>query len=413
MTRKQPFIVVLILGALTTIGPFSIDMYLPGFPSIAKDLHTSVAQVQLSLTSYFIGISVGQLLYGPLLDRYGRKRPLYIGMMVYILASIGCVFIHSVNALIGMRFLQAIGGCVSLVASRALVRDLFPVSETAKVFSMLMLVLAVSPMLAPTIGGYVSVAFSWHIIFVILASIAALVLLACLFFLPDGKHADTSISLKPGPILGNFYTVLKQPQFYAYALCGSIASAVTYAYIASSPDVFMDIYKVGERTYGWIFACIAASIIGSSQLNRLMLKWFTSEQLVLAALLWQLLIGTFLIMGVMNGWLGLYGLIITVFLFMAGQGFTVPNASALSIAPFSRLAGSASALLGALQLGFGSLISALVSVFNNGTTWPMVLSLTGCSILSLIVLLLCRKKIQKEPATISVEQEAGKQIVEL
>ncbi|HWJ30436.1 MAG TPA: multidrug effflux MFS transporter, partial [Flavisolibacter sp.] len=354
-----------------------------------------------------------QLLYGPLLDRYGRKRPLYIGMMVYILASIGCVFIHSVNSLIGMRFLQAIGGCVSLVASRALVRDLFPVSETAKVFSMLMLVLAVSPMLAPTIGGYVSVAFSWHIIFVILASIAALVLFACLFFLPDGKHADPSISLKPGPILGNFYTVLKQPQFYAYALCGSIASAVTYAYIASSPDVFMDIFKVGERTYGWIFACIAASIIGSSQLNRLMLKWFTSEQLVLAALLWQLLIGTFLILGVTNGWLGLYGLIITVFLFMAGQGFTVPNASALSIAPFSRLAGSASALLGALQLGFGSLISALVSVFNNGTTWPMVLSLTGCSILSLIVLLLCRKKNQKEPATISVEQEAGRQIVEL
>src|SRR3954447_6329348 len=113
MKHKQPFIVILILGALTTIGPFSIDMYLPGFPSIAKDLHTTIAQVQLSLTSYFIGISVGQLLYGPLLDRFGRKSPLYAGMFIYILASVGCVFIHSVNGLIGMRFLQAIGGCVS------------------------------------------------------------------------------------------------------------------------------------------------------------------------------------------------------------------------------------------------------------------------------------------------------------
>lgn len=403
MTRKQPFVVILILGALTTIGPFSIDMYLPGFPSIAKDLHTSIAQVQLSLTSYFIGISVGQLLYGPLLDRFGRKAPLYSGMLVYILASIGCVFIHSVNGLIVMRFLQAIGGCVSLVASRALVRDLFPVSETAKVFSMLMLVLAVSPMLAPTVGGYVAVSFSWHFIFVILASIAAIVLIACFFFLPDGKHADPSISLMPGPILTNFYTVIRQPQFYAYALCGSIASAVTYAYIAGSPDVFMNIYKVEERTYGWIFAFIAAAIIGSSQLNRLLLKWFTSEQLILAALVWQMVIGVILIIGVTHNWFGLYGLIFIIFLFMGGQGFTVPNASALSITPFSRLAGSASALLGALQLGIGSLISALVSVFNNGTSYPMILSLIGCSFLSLIVLLLCKRNIQKE----SVEIEPG------
>ena len=411
MTRRQHFIVILILGALSTIGPFSIDMYLPGFPSIAKDLDTTVSEIQLSLTSYFIGISVGQLLYGPLLDRYGRKLPLYIGMILYILASLGCVLIHSVHSLIFMRFLQALGGCVTLVASRALVRDLFPVSETAKVFSMLMLVLAVSPMLAPTVGGYVAVAFSWHIIFIILAVIATIVLLACLFLLPEGKKADPTLSLKPGPIINSFLTVLKQPQFYTYAASGSIASAVTYAYIAGSPDVFMDIYKVEQRMYGWIFAFIAVAIIGSSQLNRVFLKRYTSEQLIKAALVWQIIIGLFLIIGAYLNWFGLYSLIITIFLFMAGQGFTVPNASALSIAPFSRLAGSASALLGAFQLGLGSLVSALVSIFNNGTAMPMVISLTSCAILGFLILFLKDRAAKKGVGKIKVERETAKQLI--
>jgi DHA1 family bicyclomycin/chloramphenicol resistance-like MFS transporter len=405
MTRRQHFLIILILGALSTIGPFSIDMYLPGFPSIAKDLKTTVAEVQLSLTSYFIGISIGQLLYGPLLDRYGRKKPLYSGMVLYIVASLGCVFIYSVNALIAMRFLQALGGCVALVASRALVRDLFPVTETAKVFSLLMLVLAVSPMLAPTVGGYVSVYLSWHYIFIILAVIAALVLLACLFILPEGKKADPSISLKPGPILSGFFTVLKQPQFYTYTLCGSIASAITYAYIAGSPDVFMNIYKVEARVYGWIFAFIAAAIIGSSQVNRVLLKRFTSEQLIRAALVWQLMLGLILITGTIYNWFNLYSLILTIFLFMGGQGFTVPNASALSIAPFTRLAGSASALLGAFQLGLGSLVTGLVSLFNNGTAMPMVVALALCPLLSLLVLGLSTNRIKKEITRRAVEKQ--------
>ncbi|MBD0287947.1 MAG: Bcr/CflA family efflux MFS transporter, partial [Flavisolibacter sp.] len=187
MTRKQHFITILILGALSTISPFSIDMYLPAFPSIAENLHAPMAQIQLSLTSYFIGISSGQLLYGPLLDRFGRKLPLYFGLAVYVLASVGCVFVQNAEALIGLRFVQALGGCVSLVASRALVRDLFPVSETARVFSLLLLVLAVSPMLAPTVGGYVTAAFGWHTIFIILAAIGVFILLACVFYLSEGR----------------------------------------------------------------------------------------------------------------------------------------------------------------------------------------------------------------------------------
>ncbi|MCH5717034.1 MFS transporter [Niabella hibiscisoli] len=151
--NNNKFLKILLLGLLSAIGPFSIDMYLPGFPNIAKDLQTDVSNISLTLSSFFIGISAGQLLYGPLLDKYGRKKPLYFGLSLYILASLGCAVATSVNMLIVFRFLQALGGCAGMVASRAMVRDLFDVKESAKVFSLLMLVIGVSPLLAPTIGG--------------------------------------------------------------------------------------------------------------------------------------------------------------------------------------------------------------------------------------------------------------------
>lgn len=155
MTKKKHFFLILLLGSLTALGPFSIDMYLPGFPAIAKDLGTTVAKVSLSLSGFFIGISAGQLLYGPLLDRFGRKKPLYIGLVVYIIASVGCAYATTIDALIALRCIQAIGSCAAAVASVAMVRDLFPVEENAKVFALLMLVVGVSPMVAPTVGGYV------------------------------------------------------------------------------------------------------------------------------------------------------------------------------------------------------------------------------------------------------------------
>src|SRR5688572_8386217 len=154
MKGRKKFNMVVILGMLSAIGPFSIDMYLPAFPAIAADLHTTVAHIALSLSSFFIGIAAGQLLYGPLLDRYGRKLPLYIGLAVYFFASIACAFTTTADALIAMRFLQAVGGCAGMVAAQTLVRDLFPVSRTAEAFSWITLVVAVSPMIAPTVGGY-------------------------------------------------------------------------------------------------------------------------------------------------------------------------------------------------------------------------------------------------------------------
>jgi DHA1 family bicyclomycin/chloramphenicol resistance-like MFS transporter len=396
MTTKKYIQLILILGSLTALGPFSIDMYLPGFSGIAKDLHTTVAKVSMSLSSYFIGISVGQLLYGPLLDRFGRKKPLFIGLMVYILASLGCVYVADIDTFIGLRFIQAIGSCAATVASVAMVRDLFPVKDIPKVFSLLMLVLGLSPMLAPTIGGYVTEDFGWHTVFFILMCMGIAILIASQIGLPNSYKPDTSISLKPKPIISNFLKVLKEPQFYTYAFTGAIAFSGLFTYVAASPIVFMDIYHVDAKTYGWIFAFMSVSFIGSSQLNSVLLKKFSSEQMIFAALISQSVISiTFLILS-LNNLLGLYETIAMLFLFLACLGISNPNTAGLTMAPFAKNAGSASALMGAIQLGLGALASFAVGVFVKNSVTPMVVIIASTTIIAFIVLNIGKRFIKKK-----------------
>ncbi|GAB3038436.1 multidrug effflux MFS transporter [Spirosoma pulveris] len=393
MPKKTYFLLILILGSLTALGPFSIDMYLPGFPAIAKDLHTTSAKVSLSLSGFFIGISVGQLLYGPLLDRFGRKKPLYIGLIVYILASAGCALTTSINGLIGMRVIQAIGSCAAAVASVAMVRDLFPVKDNAKVFSLLLLVVGASPMIAPTIGGYVTSALGWQSVFCILTGLGIAILIAVYFGLPATYKPDETISLKPRPILRNFWQVLSEPKFYTYAFTSAIAFSGLFAYVAGSPILFMDVFHTDEKVYGWIFAFLSVGFIGSSQVNTLLLGRYKSEQIVNTALIGQVLIGlTFLAVALM-GWLTLPITIIFLFLFLCCIGFTNPNAAALSLSPFAKNAGSASALMGALQMGMGTLISVFISVFETPSALPMVLGMAGSSIIALLVLVTGRRRI--------------------
>jgi MFS transporter, DHA1 family, multidrug resistance protein len=388
MTKKKYFLTILVLGTLSAISPFSIDMYLPGFPAIAKDLNTTVANVQLSLSSYFVGISVGQMLYGPLLDRYGRKKPLYFGLALYFISSIGCTFAHSAESLVLYRFLQALGGCVGMVASRAMIRDLFPVSEIAKVFSLLMLVIGISPLLAPTIGGYVTALFGWQYVFIILAVMSGLILIAVHYTLPESRKPDKSLSLKPKPILRNFYEVLKNPQFYTYTITGSIAASGLYAYIAGSPYVFMEIYGVSEQAYGWIFASIAVGIIGASQFNTLLLRRLESEQIIVGALICQSITGILLFAGAYYGFTNLNSTIFLIFIFLCCQGFSFPNSSALALAPFSKNAGSASALMGSLQMALGAFASVMVSLLSNHTALPMTGVMALCACGSLMTLLI-------------------------
>jgi len=401
MTKTRHFFLILLLGSLTALGPFSIDMYLPGFPAIAKDLHTTVAKVSLSLSGFFIGISVGQLLYGPLLDRFGRKKPLYIGLMVYILASIGCAYASSINSLIIWRCIQAIGSCAAAVASIAMVRDLFPVSENAKVFSLLMLVVGVSPMIAPTVGGYVTTSFGWHSVFIVLMLLGLVNLLASIFGLPDSYKPDTTISLKPKPILNNFLAVLSEPQFYTYAFTGAVAFSGLFAYVAGSPLLFMDIFAVKEETYGWIFAFLSIGLIGASQVNTILLRKYSSEQLIFAALICQAITGIVFVVGSINGWFALPSTIFLLFIFLSCLGIASPNTSALSLAPFTKNAGSASALMGAVQMGLGTLASIGVSMFDTRSSLPMVAIMASTSLIALAILYFGRK-------TITNKIEAGK-----
>lgn len=393
MKGRQRFFTIFTLGLLSAMGAFSIDMYLPGFPDIARDLHTTVAHITLSITSFFIGISIGQMIYGPLLDKYGRKKPLYVGLVVYLVTSIGCAYAPSADALIGIRFLQALGSCAGLVASRALVRDIFPVSENAKIFSLLMLVLAISPIIAPTLGGYMTSLFGWQSIFFVLSFIAGLTILLVYFTLPAGRDPDPSLSLLPRPIVTSFLEVAKVPQFYTYAFAGAIASSGLYAYIAGSPFVFMELYHVSEKEYGWIFATVAMGLITASQVNTLLLRKYTSEQIIRVTLFCQCLAGIALVLGTWFHFLGLYSTIFLILIFLSTQGFAFPNSSALSLVPFSRNAGTASALMGALQLGIGAISTALVSILNNGTAMPMAAVMCACAVCSFSVLLMGRKAI--------------------
>lgn len=396
---------ILILGFLTAIGPFSIDMYLPAFPDIANELKAPVSAVMLSLSSFFIGISIGQLVYGPMLERFGRKKPLYFGLLLYMLASIGCASAMKVNSLIIFRLFQALGGCVGMVAARAMVRDLFEVKDNAKIFSTLMLVVAVSPIIAPTLGGYLTAYFGWRYIFGALIFVILIIITSVYFWLPESKAPDHEFSLKPANIFRNYIAILKESQFWVYAFSGAVAYAGLYSYISGSPYVFMIKFHVSERVYGWIFGIIAAGLIGSSQLNNLLLKHYSSDKIIRGALYFQNLMGLLLFIVSFTGLLGLYSAIILIFLFLCCQGFVFPNASALSMAPFASNAGNASALMGFIQLSIGALMSALVSFLQNNSALPMTGAMCCCSLSATLLLYIGSRKIKYQANLLLVEEE--------
>jgi len=382
MNRRQHNILILVLGSLTAIGPFSIDMYLPGFPDIARDLQTDIAHVALSLTSYFIGISVGQLAYGPLLDRYGRKKPLIAGLLLYIVAAIGCGLSPTLQWLVAQRFLLAIGSCVGIVAARAIVRDLFPPAEMAKIFSTLMLILGVSPIIAPSVGAYVAGALGWRFIFVVLAAIGALIFAAVVRHLPESRPADTSISLHPVSMTRSYFRVLKNPTFLAYGCASAAVSGGLFVYISDSPFVFMKLFGLSEQEFGLVFSLSACGVIGASQVNRLWLRMRTSREIAMVAAVAQSVVAMVLVTGVLAG-APATAIIVMLVCYLAGVGLLSPNTTALAIEPFAQYAGTASALMGSMQMAAGALGSALVSWLHDATALPMAILLTVSSLASL------------------------------
>ncbi|MCB9497445.1 MAG: multidrug effflux MFS transporter [Fibrobacteria bacterium] len=363
---------IFLLGALAAMGPFSIDTYLPAFPEIARDLGVTVGQVGFSLATYFFGICLGQLVYGPLMDRYGRRTPLLWGLALYLGASLLCAFSPTVLTLSTLRFVQALGGCAGMVAGRALVRDLFP-DEAAQVFSSLILVMGVAPIVAPSVGGWLVALWGWRSIFLFLSLVSAILFLLILRKLPDRYRPDPTHSFHPRALAKGWLAVLSQRDFLLWGIGGSFGAGGLFAYLAGSPATYMEGLGLSSRTYAWVFAINAAGLIGASQTNRWLLRHFPGDRIVRLAMLGQLLSALGLVGAVTLRFSpAVYPL---VWLFLFGQGLTYPNVSALAMAPFGRTAGSASALMGSFQMASGALLSGLVGILPGPPALPMALAM--------------------------------------
>jgi MFS transporter, DHA1 family, multidrug resistance protein len=399
MKTNNRFLTILLLGLLTTVVPFSIDMYLPAFPDIAKALGTNVSKVALSLSSFFMGIGIGQIIYGPLLDRFGRRYPMYIGLVLYCIASIACASTDSIEMLIVFRFVQALGACSATVAATAMVRDFFPPEENAKIFSFLMLVLSISPMLAPTIGSYISYTLGWAYIFVILTILIVLILIGVIFFLPQSRKGDKSISLRPVSIMKGYLTVIKEPYFYFFATIGGIAFGSLFTYISSSPGIFIEIYGLSQGQYGILFAVIAFGVIMATQVNNALLKYYKSERIILFSLIIQIVIGGLLLIISLAGYNQFWLLTSLLFVYLSSIGLIMPNASALTMKNFAENAGSASALMGFFQMGIGALATFGIGLINLQPTLAMLILIFGLSILGFVLSLFSLKLLKNSPKT--------------
>jgi len=385
-TRRQNLILILTLGILNALTPFSIDMYLPSFSAIARDLHVPVSEMAFTVSIYFIGFALGQIFYGPLLDRFGRKPPLYAGLAVYVIATLGCMSAKSMEALLLFRFLSAVGGCSASVGATAMVRDFFPPEDAAKIFSMLMLVLSVSPLLAPSVGSIVVTTANWTVIFGILAGMGLMNLLLVAYVLPKGLEPDHSVKLRLKPICENFLSILKVEQFSTYTFAGALSFTGLFVYVAGSPAIFLDGFQVSAQVYGGIFAFLAVGMIGGGQLNNLLMRRHHSAKIFKTALGFQLALGTAFFV---SEWFGLNGMGTTIgflFLILLFAGIAYPNAGALALAPFSKNIGSASALLGFIQLGVGSFTSATVGMLHSKGSLPTALVVCVSSLFGLAIL---------------------------
>jgi len=386
-TQPKKVFLIILLGLLNTITPFSIDMYLPAFPDMATEFNVPINTIALSVSTYFLGFAVGQILYGPLLDRYGRKPPLYIGLFLYILASVGCMLSSSINALLVLRFVQALSGCVASVAAMAMVRDFFPAKQSASIISLLVLILGMSPLLAPSVGSLVISIWNWHWVFGILSAIVFIMLLLIFFFLPEGHQPDPSLSLKPVPIVKGFRDILLTKQFYIFSFAGSFAFCGLFVYVAGSPGIFMDTYHVSKKVYGGIFALLSVGFIGGSQLNHLLSRRFSNRQVFNSILLVQFFLSLLFLTGAFYNWYGIGLTLVLLFVLLFCAGLSYPNAAALALSPFKKNAGTAASLLGFIQIGIGGLVSAGAGLLPYDGAKPTAICIAVSSVAALLILL--------------------------
>ena len=381
---------LLILGGLSAFGPLAIDLYLPAFPSMAASFGTDSEHIQLSLSAYFIGLASGQLFYGPIADRFGRRKPLLFGIVLFCLASLACALAPSLEWLLAARFAQALGGCAGIVVNRAVVRDLCTPIEAAKAFSQLMLVMGVAPILAPLGGGALLALGGWPLIFLFLATFSGIYIFAVYFGLPETIPRGVPRAALSSA-LGRYGRLLGEPVFMFHALTGGIAMAGMFAYIAGSPFVFIELYGVPAEHFGWFFGANAAGFILFAQFNsRLLRRRPPMKVLKLTTTVYLICTVTLLLVALGNP-SSLWVMMPPLFGSVAVIALVLPNSSASAMAGHGHQAGVASALMGTMQFVIAGLTSAAVGVLHDGTAVPMAGVMATCGVLVVIMARLARR----------------------
>src|SRR5690606_12827594 len=359
---NKTFLIIL-LGILAAIGPFTIDMYLPAFGKIAESFGTDESHVAFTLTSYFFGIAIGQLIYGPVVDKYGRKKPLLFGLFLYVVSALGCAVSYSIEMMIIMRLFQALGGCVGMVASVSIISDVYEVDQRARAFSSIMLVMGIAPLIAPSLGSLFLVIASWEYIFYFLTAFALLVWVLIYVFLPETSGYIHNKPLKIKTIAINYKTVIQNKVFFNYTLAGSLSMAILFAYISSASYIFLNHYGLSEEKFSVLFAINASGLIIGNFLNVRLTKYYHYLTMAKYASVLLLIVSGFIFslfsfQDNVSYTITVAGLVSIMFL----VGFINPNATAASISPFTANTGTASALSGALRMGVGSVIAAVMGI---------------------------------------------------
>ena len=376
-----PLGLLLLLGGLVALGPFSIDMYLSAFPALQSHFHTDSASVQFTLSAYFIGLAVGQLVVGPFTDRVGRRLPLLLGLVIYTVASLGCAMAPTIETFMGLRVLQAVGACAGMVVTRAILRDKYTPRDMARVLSQILLVMGVAPIIAPMVGHAVHTAYGWQSLFLFLALYGTLLLAAVATFLVETLPS-------PGPatpvreIAGQFGRLLQHRHFMGYSLTGGLMLAGMFAYIASSSFVFVDVMGFTGGQFTALFGLNATGLITASQVNAYLLRRTEPERIVPWVLGVYLLATSLLVLTAATGIGGAWGLVVPLFFAISSLGFGFPNTTSAAMAPMRREAGVASALLGTIQYALAGLSSWASGLWFDGSALPLAVTMLATAVLS-------------------------------
>lgn len=373
-----PWRLVLLLGAMTAFAPMSIDMYLSSLPAMGRTLNAGPDQTQATLAAFFAGMAIGQFVYGPASDRFGRRLPLLIGISVYFVASVVCAMAPTIETLITARFVQALGGCAGAVIARAVVRDRFGHADTARILSLMTLIMGLAPVLAPQLGGVVQFLGGWRAVFWTLVGFGGLIGLWVFFGLSESRSAETEAQARSENPLRAYVALFGMRRLMGYALAGALNGAVLFTYISGAPDLMMGTYGHSPLVFNLIFAFNAIGIIGASQVNRWLLRRATPDQVLKKASIASIAAAFLLTLAAWTGWGGQWSVLPLLFGALSIYGLMGGNtmAGALSVDP--RRAGSISALMGSASFGAGALASWAGGLLHDGTPRPVAGVMFAC-----------------------------------